>query len=61
MLVTLDRKALESLLVDLAVSAHMIMRVISHCMRSAHPFHEATQLSVNKRPMYQVDVVGNYL
>ncbi len=58
MLVTLERKALESLLIDVAVSARMITCLIAHGVRSAHPFHEATQLSISKGPMHQVDVVG---
>ncbi len=61
MLVTLDRKALESLLGDVAVSARMITCEIAHGVRSVHPFHEVTPLSISKGPTHQVDVVGNQL
>ncbi len=61
MLGTVHRKALESLLMEVAISARMITGVIPHCVSSAHSFHEATPLSISKGPMHQVDVVGNQL
>src|SRR5690606_34964886 len=60
-LVVLDWKTLVSLLVNVAISAGVVVSMVSHGMRAAHPGHEATHFSIHQRAQDEMIVIGHKL
>jgi hypothetical protein len=59
--IILNREALVPLLIDVSKPTAVIMGMVTHCVSSAHPTHEAAHFSIDQWTQYKVIVIGHKL